>query len=158
MELGELISRECVLPCLKVSCKKQVFQEIAARAAQITGLSAVDIFDTLLMREHLGSTGIGSGVAIPHGKLAKLTSIIGLFVRLDSPVDFDSVDGDPVDLVFVLLAPESAGADHLKALARIARFLRRENVPDQLRALRDCEGLFSFLSTPASATAAPALA
>lgn len=154
MELGELISRESVLPCLKVSCKKQALQEIAAHAAQITGLDAVDIFDTLLLREHLGSTGIGSGIAIPHGKLAKLKSIIGLFVRLDSPVDFDAVDGDPVDLVFVLLAPESAGADHLKALARIARFLRRENVPDRLRELRDCDGLFSFLSAPASGTPA----
>lgn len=148
MKLGELISRETVLPCLKVSSKKQAIQQISAHAARITGLSAVDIFDTLLLREKLGSTGIGAGIAIPHGKMAKLDRILGLFVRLENPVEFDAVDGDPVDLVFVLLAPESAGADHLKALARIARFLRSENVSNKLRDMRDGDGLFSVLSTP----------
>jgi PTS system nitrogen regulatory IIA component len=94
---------------------------LAKRAAELTGLHERAIFDVLLERERLGTTGVGNGIAIPHGKLPEIKELFGLFARLDEPVDFDAIDEQPVDLVFLLLAPEAAGADHLKALARVAR-------------------------------------
>ena len=112
------------------------------------------IFETLLKREKLGSTGIGQGIAIPHGKVAVHHRVYGLFARLSTPVDFDSVDGQPVDLVFVLLAPEHAGADHLKALARISRLLRDPAVVAKLRGTEDAEGLYAILTEPAAKPAA----
>jgi PTS system nitrogen regulatory IIA component len=113
MHLGDLISPEAVLPSLKTKSKKQLLQELSARAARIAGLPERDIFDVLWQREQLGSTGLGQGVAIPHGKLAGLKQIVGLFALLAEPVAFDAVDGEPVDIVFLLLTPEGAGADHL---------------------------------------------
>ena len=121
---------------------------MSARAAEITGLSERTIYETLLERERLGSTGVGHGIAIPHGKLAQLTRLHGLFARLDTAVDFESVDDQPVDLVFLLLAPEGAGADHLKALARISRLLRNQAVVDKLRASDDPDALFAILTEP----------
>ena len=109
-----------------------------------------EIFDTLLHRERLGSTGIGDGIAIPHGKLVQLTRIVGVFARLDRPVDFDALDDEPVDLVFLLLAPEGAGADHLKALARIARVLRDGDTATKLRASRDPAALYALLTQPSA--------
>jgi PTS system nitrogen regulatory IIA component len=152
--LNDLLAAPAVLAALKVKNKKQALQELAARAATAAGRSEREIFDTLLQRERLGSTGIGRGVAIPHGKLAKLDRLIGLFARLEKPVDFDALDGEPVDLIFLLLAPEGAGADHLKALARIARLLRDEKVADKLRAARDADALFALLTKPTASHAA----
>lgn len=106
MDLSDLISPQAVVPSLKVNSKKQALQELAAKAATVTGLPERDIFDTLLQRERLGSTGVGNGIAIPHGKLVALDRLVGLFARLDRPIDFDALDDQPVDLVFVLLAPE----------------------------------------------------
>jgi len=146
MDLSDLVCLDGVLPSLKVQSKKQAIQELSARAAKVTGLSERDIFDTLQQREQLGSTGIGHGIAIPHGKLASLKKLIGLFARLDRPIDFDSIDDQPVDLVFVLLAPEGAGADHLKALALVARFLRDPAIAANLRACRDLDAAFSVLT------------
>ncbi len=143
MPLNDLIAPNAVLPALKVNSKKQAIQELAARAAKLTGQNERGIFETLLQREKLGSTGIGHGVAIPHGKLVKLDKLFGLFARLDRPVDFEALDGQPVDLVFVLLAPEGAGADHLKALARIARLLRDSDIARKLRESRDAEALYA---------------
>ena len=117
----------------------------------MTGLDERKIFEILLQRERLGSTGIGHGVAIPHGKLPKIERIFGLFARLDKPIDFEALDGEPVDLVFLLLAPESAGADHLKALALIARLLRDSNNARKLRSARDSNALYAVLTaTPAT--------
>ncbi len=124
MDLGDLIAPEAVIASLKANSKKQVIQAIAEKAAALTGQPEREIFETLLQREKLGSTGVGGGIAIPHGKLPSLDRIFGLFARLPKPVDFEALDDQPVDLVFLLLAPEGAGADHLKALARIARHLR----------------------------------
>jgi PTS system nitrogen regulatory IIA component len=121
MDLSDLIRPEAVVGSLKANSKKQAIQAIAERAAVLTGLEEREIFDTLLQREKLGSTGVGGGIAIPHGKLARLDRIFGLFARLPKPIDFEALDDQPVDLLFLLLAPEGAGADHLKALARIAR-------------------------------------
>lgn len=151
MPLGDLLAPNAVLPALKVNSKKQAIQELAARAAELTGLSERDVFDTLLQRERLGSTGVGAGIAIPHGKLPKFDRLFGLFARLDRPIDFDALDGEPVDLVFLLLAPETAGADHLKALARVARILRDPLTAQKLRASRDGSAIHAVLNqTPAS--------
>jgi nitrogen PTS system EIIA component len=141
-------------PALKVNGKKQALQEIAAKAATLTGQSDRAILEILLQREKLGSTGVGNGVAIPHGKLPKLSKVFGLFARLERPVDFEALDGQPVDLVFLLLAPEGAGADHLKALARVARLLRDPEVARKLRESRDAEALYAVLTMPSSASAA----
>jgi nitrogen PTS system EIIA component len=151
MPLNDLLAARAVLPALKAKNKKQALQELAARAAELCGASEREIFETLLQRERLGSTGIGHGVAIPHGKLARLDRIAGLFARLEKPIDFEALDGQPVDLIFLLLAPEGAGADHLKALARIARLLRNEKTAEELRGARDETALRSLLTSPAAA-------
>jgi nitrogen PTS system EIIA component len=153
MPLNDLVSPNAVLPALKVNTKKQVLQEIAGKAAELTGQSDRAILEILLQREKLGSTGVGNGVAIPHGKLPKLNKVFGLFARLERAVDFEALDGQPVDLVFLLLAPEGAGADHLKALARVARLLRDGEVARKLRDSRDAEAIYAVLALP-SATAA----
>jgi PTS system nitrogen regulatory IIA component len=146
MHLGDFISPEAVMPSLKVKSKKQLLTELSARAAQIAGIGEHDIFDVLWQRERLGSTGLGQGVAIPHGKIAGLKRIVGVFARLAEPVDFDAVDGDPVDIVFLLLAPEGAGADHLKALARISRLLREGSAVEKLRVSKDTAALYAVLT------------
>lgn len=151
MPLTDLLAAHAVLPALKAKNKKQVLQELAARAAELSGGQETEIFETLLHRERLGSTGLGQGVAIPHGKLPGLNRLVGLFARLEKPVDFEALDGQPVDLIFLLLAPEGAGADHLKALARIARLLRDEQTAAQLRAARDETALRSLLNATAAA-------
>ncbi|WP_417671687.1 PTS IIA-like nitrogen regulatory protein PtsN [Roseibium sp.] len=155
MDLGDLLTKEAIVAGLKVKSKKQAIQEMSAKAAELTGLSEREIFDTLLQRERLGSTGVGNGIAIPHGKLTRLDNLVGLFARLDKPVDFDALDDQPVDLVFLLLAPEGAGADHLKALARIARQLRDNAVTEGLRASTDAGDIYALLTQPiASSNAA----
>src|SRR5690606_30754216 len=137
---------DAIISSLKVSSKKQVIQALAEKAAGMTGLDEREIFETLLKREKLGSTGIGNGIAIPHGKLPGLTRIFGLFARLPKPLDFEALDDQPVDLVFLLLAPEGAGADHLKALARIARLFREPSVANKLRASSDKAALYAVLA------------
>ena len=145
MPITDLVAPEAILPALKVNSKKQALQELAAKAAELTGQNERGIFEVLLQREKLGTTAVGYGVAIPHGKLPKLEKIFGLFARLDRPIDFEAMDGQPVDLVFLLLAPEGAGADHLKALARIARLLRDRALVDKLRATENAEALYALL-------------
>ena len=153
MPLNDIVAVNAVIPALKVNGKKQALQEIAARAADLTGLNERTIFETLLQREKLGSTGIGHGIAIPHGKMPKLERLFGLFARLDRPIDFESLDGQPVDLIFLLLAPEAAGADHLKALARVARLLREPETVARLRETRDADALYAVLAMPPSEAA-----
>jgi PTS system nitrogen regulatory IIA component len=153
MPLTDLVAPSAIIPALKVNGKKQALQEVAAKAAELTGQSDRAILEILLQREKLGSTGVGNGVAIPHGKLPKLNKVFGLFARLDRQIDFEALDGQPVDLVFLLLAPEGAGADHLKALARVARLLRDPDVARKLRDSRDAEALYAVLALP-PATAA----
>ncbi|MGI8853102.1 MAG: PTS sugar transporter subunit IIA [Methyloceanibacter sp.] len=146
MHLGDLISPEAVIPSLKVKTKKQLLQELSARTGRLTGLSGRDIFDVLWQRERLGSTGLGHGVAIPHAKHPGIKRIVGVFARLAEPVDFDAMDGDKVDIVFLLLAPEGAGADHLKALACISRLLRDGQAVEKLRVSRDEAALYAVLT------------
>jgi PTS system nitrogen regulatory IIA component len=150
MALTDLVVPQAVVSSLRVNNKKQALQELAARAATICGRSEREVLEVLMQRERLGSTGIGSGIAIPHGKLAGLERLFGVFARLERPIDFEALDGQPVDLVFLLLAPEGAGADHLKALARIARLLRDPEVAHKLREARDSEALYAVLTFPSS--------
>ena len=153
MSLTDLIAPNAVIPALKATSKKQAIQELAAQAARLTGHNERTIADILLQREKLGSTGVGNGIAIPHGKLPKFGKLFGLFARLERPIDFEALDGQPVDLMFLLLAPETAGADHLKALARIARLLRDQDVAKKLRASRDAQAIYSVLALPPASAA-----
>jgi PTS system nitrogen regulatory IIA component len=153
MPLTDVVAPDAVIPALKANGKKQALQELAARAAQISGQNERTVYETLLQREKLGSTGVGNGIAIPHGKLPKLSKLFGLFARLERPVDFEALDGQPVDLVFLLLAPEGAGADHLKALARVARLLRDPDVARKLRESRDAEAIYAVLAMPSASAA-----
>jgi PTS system nitrogen regulatory IIA component len=146
MPLSDLVAPNAIIPALKVNGKKQALQEIAAKAADLSGQNERIIFEILMQREKLGSTGVGNGIAIPHGKLAKLNTLFGLFARLERPIDFEALDGQPVDLVFLLLAPEGAGADHLRALARVARLLRDAEVARKLRDSRDAAALYAVLA------------
>ncbi len=151
MEIFQLLSPDGVVANLKANSKKQALQELSARAAKITGQHERAIFDTLLERERLGTTGVGNGIAIPHGRLAGLDKLYGLFARVERPIDFDSIDEMPVDLIFLLLAPESAGADHLKALARVSRLLRDKAVCEKLRGAESADAIYALLTdSPAS--------
>ena len=146
MTLADLIAPEAVLPSLNATDKKQLLAALAAHASGACGLQERDIFDVLLQRERLGSTGLGQGVAIPHGKMPGLNRMVGVFARLAAPIDFDAVDAEPVTIVVLLLAPEGAGADHLKALARISRLLRDRAAVQKLKTSRDAEALYAVLT------------
>jgi len=152
MDLCDLLAPDGIIASLKVTSKKQALQELSAIAADRTGIDSREIFNTLLQRERLGSTGLGRGIAVPHVKLSGLTSIVCLFARLEVPIEFESHDNEPVDLVFLLLAPEHASGDHLKALARISRLVRVPSILDRLRAAPDEAGLRTALTMM---TAAP---
>ena len=154
MEIADLLSPDAVLAHLRAANKKQVLQEMATRAALLTRLPERRIFDTLIEREKLGSTGMGQGIAIPHGRVVGIGKMTGVFAQLDHPVDFDAMDDQPVDLVFLLLAPEDAGADHLKALARVSRLLRNQAVCEKLRAAPQAATLYALLTEPTAAQAA----
>ena len=154
MEIADLLSPDAVLAHVKATTKKQVLQEMAHKAALLTQLPERRIFETLTEREKLGSTGMGQGIAIPHGRVAGVEKLTGLFAQLDHPVDFDSMDDQPVDLVFLLLAPEGAGADHLKALARVSRLLRNQTICEKLRAAPQAATLYALLTEPSAAQAA----
>lgn len=154
MEIVDLITPERVVVTLRATSKKHALQQLAQRAAEVTGLHERAVFDVLLERERLGTTGVGKGIAIPHGKVPDLDGLYGLFARLEQPVKFDAVDDQPVDLIFLLLAPESAGADHLKALARISRVLRDTSTCKKLRDASDVATLFTLLTRDSQSRAA----
>jgi PTS system nitrogen regulatory IIA component len=150
MELADILAERGVLYCTDVRSKSQLFDELAQRAAELTGMPAETIVEAVQAREQLGSTGLGNGIAIPHGKIAGLKAVTALFARLEEPIEFDSVDDQPVDIVVMLLAPAGAGADHLKALSRFARTLRTEQVVDQLRRHTEPARLHAVLTTDAT--------
>lgn len=155
MELSDIIGADAVLAGLKVSSKKRLLQEMATFAASRDArIDAADCLDALQERETLGPTGMGGGVAIPHARLEGLTRVHGYFARLEKPVDFEAVDSLPVDLVFMLLAPKEAGAEHLRALARVSRTLRDGHVCDKLRSTADASALYSILTEPTASRAA----
>lgn len=147
MTIASLISPKAVVSNVPGNSRKQVFQVLSERLAALSGLDDRAILETLRQRERLGTTGVGQGLAIPHGRIAGLDHLVGLFAKLAKPVDFEAMDGQPVDLVFVLLAPEDAGADHLQALARIARLFRNAGIAQKLRQVDDEATLYAILTT-----------
>jgi PTS system nitrogen regulatory IIA component len=153
MTLTDLLSPAAVISPLRANGKKQALQELAQHAAALTGLPDRELFEALLQRERLGSTGIGDGIAIPHGRMPGIDRLVGLFARTEKPIDFDALDGQPVDIIFVLIAPEGAGADHLKALARVARVLRNQSVLEQVRKVRDPATIYAILAESAAQAA-----
>jgi PTS system nitrogen regulatory IIA component len=146
MEISDLLTPSAVIAKLHATSKKQALQELAKRAAELVGEHERAIFDVLIERERLGTTGVGGGVAIPHGKLPRISRLFGVFARLEKPVDFESIDEQPVDLIFMLLAPAGAGADHLKALARVSRLLRDRKVCEKLRGSDTADALYALLT------------
>ncbi len=145
-DLTDILAADGIDAGLTVANKKALFQQLGAAAARRTGLSTKNIVAVLNDRERLGSTGFGSGVAIPHGKIEALPGVFGYFARLTAPIDFQSVDNLPVDLVFLLLSPPDAGAEHLKALARVSRMLRDRSTLAKLRGARSRDAIFALLA------------
>ena len=145
MEMTDLIGSGSVVANLRVNSKKQALQELAKRAAELTAQPERAIFDVLIERERLGTTGVGNGIAIPHGKLPDLDRLYALFARLETPIDFDAIDEQPVDLICILLVPETAGAYHLKALARVSRLLRDQATCEKLRGSNSADAIHTLL-------------
>jgi len=154
MELADILSEESVLVCTGIATKRDVLVKLSEKVAALTGQSEAEIFEALNDRESLGSTGLGNGIAVPHGKFTPLKSVMAVFMKLTAPVDFESVDDQPVDIVMMLLAPMGAGADHLKALARVARVLRTDSIAEALRRTNDPARLYAILTQPLESTKA----
>jgi PTS system nitrogen regulatory IIA component len=154
MEITDLITPASVIANFRVSSKKQALQELAKKAAVVTGQPERQIYDVLAERERLGTTGVGNGIAIPHGKLAGIERMTAIFARLEKPVDFEAIDDQPVDLIFLLLAPEGAGTEHLKALARVSRLLRDRAICSKLRGTEGTDALYALLTEDQASNAA----
>jgi PTS system nitrogen regulatory IIA component len=154
MNIEDMLAPDGIVSRLKADDKKQALQALAAKAEVATGVPAHEIFAALLQRERLSSTSLGRGIAIPHIKLPAIKGITCLFARLEQPVPFESHDGEPVDLLFFLLAPEQAGGDHLKALARISRLVRDPSTLEGLRSAKDISELRLVLTKPLTSHAA----
>jgi len=152
--IQEIISPQAIVASLDASAKKQVLQDIAGFAAPLAGVDSLAVFDVLWEREKLGTTGVGSGIAIPHGKMAGLGDVQGFFARLAQPIAFESIDDKPVDLVFLLLAPADAGADHLHALATVSRLLRDPRLCEAIRRAKDESAIYRLLTEAPTAQAA----
>jgi PTS system nitrogen regulatory IIA component len=148
MDLADILSEESVIFCTDVTTKSELLKIMAARAAAQAGSEPATVLEAIERRESLGSTGLGNGIAIPHGKLPGLHGVTAVFARLETPIEYDAVDDRPVDLVMLLLAPLGSGADHLRALALVARILRTETVLDRLRAAHDPRRLYDCLTQP----------
>jgi PTS system nitrogen regulatory IIA component len=154
MDLGDLLAPGGIYPAFEATSKKQALLDLSTKAAEVTRLDARAIYDALLQRERLGSTGLGRGIAVPHVKVSGIPGIVCLFARLLKPIDFESQDSEPVDLIFLLLAPDHAGGDHLKALARISRLVREPASLERLRTAKDLSALKRALTLPATSHAA----
>lgn len=147
MDISDLINQNSIFPNLKATSKKQLIQELAAITNKKCARPLTDVANVLMERERLGSTGVGHGVAIPHGRFSELDQIMGIFVKLDKPLNYDSLDDQPVDLVFLLLVPEEAGADHLKALAKVSRIFRDQSICEKLRGTNDSDAIYAILNS-----------
>ena len=154
MDLGDLLAPRGIFPAFEATSKKQALLDLSAQAAEVTRLDARTIYETLLQRERLGSTGLGRGIAVPHVKIEGISGIVCLFARMAKPIDFESPDEEPVDLIFLLLAPDHAGGDHLKALARISRLVREPSALERLRTAPDLAALKRALTLPVTSHAA----
>jgi PTS system nitrogen regulatory IIA component len=154
MEITDLLDPSGVIPNFRVTSKRQALQELARRAATLSGEDEHKIFESLWEREQLGSTGIGNGTAVPHGRIPGFKRMLTMFARLEKPIEFDAIDSQPVDLIFLLLTPADAGADHLKALARISRLLRNRAMCAKLRGTESADAIYALLTDRASSHAA----
>jgi PTS system nitrogen regulatory IIA component len=154
MIIGDLLDGGSISARVSASSKRQALSVIAEIAARTAGLKAAKVLDALLERESVAATGVGHGIAVPHAQVPGLTRMRGIFIRLETPIDFQAVDDEPVDLLFALLAPPGAGADHLRALARVSRVLRRADVREQLRNARGVDGILTVLAEEPRSTAA----
>lgn len=154
MQIGLILDRGAIAPRVTASSKRQALAVIAEVAARNQKLDAGQLFEALMEREQAGSTGVGHGVAVPHARVEGLDRLAGVFVRLEQPIAFDAVDDQPVDLLFALLAPKDAGADHLRALARVSRLLRQGDVRERLRQARTVDAIHALLVQDAQPSAA----
>lgn len=154
MPLTEFLKPSAVFSNVKMTSKKQLLQFMSEKAAEMAGIAERDIFDAIMQRERLGSTGVGNGIAIPHCKLKASAKLTGLFVQLDHAIDFEAIDDQKVDLVFMLIAPELAGADHLKALSKVARVLRSAEIVDAVRRAPDSSAIYDTLCPRETSAAA----
>ncbi|MCK9991674.1 MAG: nitrogen PTS system EIIA component [Alphaproteobacteria bacterium] len=156
MPLSDILKPEGVIASLRARGKKQALQELSAAASKLCGFDAQHILDKLLARERLGTTGVGQGIAIPHAKFAEAKQVMGLFARLEQPIDFESIDDRPVDLIFLLIAPEDGGAEHLRTLARVSRLLRNQELCAKLRGSQDRAALYALLTEPSASSSSAA--
>ena len=147
-EIVDLLRETTILPRSRAISSKAILSDLAELAANESDLDARRVFDAVLAREKLASTGVGEGVAIPHARLEGLDRMVGAFARLETPVDFDAIDNQPCDLIFMLLAPEGAGADHLRALAKVSRVMRQEGLRKDLRTAQTVEALWKAFTLP----------
>ena len=145
MQLAEFIDFDTIKPALPAGNKRALLQQLSQLASHQLSLDPAEIMSSVVARERMGSTGLGDGVAIPHGKIEGLSRIYGLFVRLSEPIDYRAIDGQPVDLVFLLLSPGDSGADHLKALAAISRVVRHGPTLEKMRGARSRDALAAVL-------------
>ena len=148
-DLLDFLPPETILPRVRAASRKAVLSELAEAAARHYRLNSLDVFDNVMERERLGSTGVGEGVAIPHARVQGLTKICGAFARLETPVDFEAIDEAPCDLIFMLLAPENVGNDHLRALARVSRVMRQEDLRQKLRLAMSVDEIITCFAAPA---------
>lgn len=146
MNIADIISKDAVLDHVQAASKRELVQSLAEKISALSGTDERVIFDAVWERENLGSTGYGEGVAFPHARIEGLSKVSALFARLDEPVDFDSLDGEPVDLVFLLISPENSGADHLTALAALSRILKTEGSCEKLRKARSVDEIYTILN------------
>ena len=146
MELSKLLNPQAVRVVSQMTSKKRLFQELGEIAAQAYKLNALVAIDGLQERESLGPTGVGHGIALPHARLEDVSNIVGVFLRLEKPLDYDSVDRQPVDLIFGLFAPKDSGVEHLKALALVSRTMRDASICTKLRANADPAKLYAILT------------
>lgn len=154
MEMESILQPEQILFSDKLTSRKRLFKEVAERAEKITGIDSELLNKALWAREDLGSTAMGGGIAIPHARIEGIEQVFGIFVRLQDPIDFDAADRQEVDLAFVIFAPEATGVEHLKALARVSRTLRDENIKEKLRSTENQRALYTILTQPQGATVA----
>ncbi len=145
MNISDIMTEKSILDGLKSNSKREFLQDLAAAAARITGLDERTIFDTFLERENLGSTGFGGGTALPHGRFEGLNKVYALFAKPSAPLDFDAIDGKPVEFVFALLCPEGSGADHLTALAKLSRILKDEAMCTKLRQIQKPVEIYALI-------------
>ena len=146
MKISEIMTVDSVMIGVKANNKRQLLQELSKKAAEVTGIFERTIFDSLLERENLGSTGFGNSTALPHARIPEAKKVSGFFARLNAPVDFEAIDGKPVDLVFMLISPEGSGADHLTALAQASRILKDEATCSKLRQAGSKEEICALLN------------